>query len=137
MGEKSIQQAFSAEPYITNILPKLTKACGLKEFRRFNTPFPEEYYYPELDESVFISFEKISIYKSLLGSANWIITLGRFDISYATNVLSRYSMEPREGHYQGLQRVFGYLRQRPHDKLLINVGKVPIKENLDLKRKAD
>ena len=77
------------------------------------------------------------IYKSQLGSAIWIITLGRFDISFATNALSRYSMKPREGHYQALQRVFGYLRQRPNGKLLIDIGKVPIKENLDLNGKAD
>ena len=67
--KEGIQQAFSAEIYITNILPKLAKSCGLEEFRKFNTAFHEEYY-PELDETEFISFEKISIYKSLLGSAN-------------------------------------------------------------------
>src|SRR6476661_7082688 len=97
-------QAFSAETYITNILPKLAKSCGLEEFRKWNTPFYEEYY-PELDESEFISPDNITIYKSLLGSANWIITLGRFDIAYTTNMLSRYTMKPREGHLSALQRV--------------------------------
>ena len=46
-------------------------------------------------------------------------------------------MKPREGHYLALQRVFGYLRQRPNGKLLIDVGDVPIREDLDLKGKAD
>src|SRR5688500_11975755 len=85
--KEDIQQAFSVETYNTNILPKLAKSCGLEEFRKFNTPFHEGYY-PELDESDFISIEKISFYKSLLKSANWIITLGRFYISYPTNELS-------------------------------------------------
>src|SRR5687768_17379549 len=67
--EEGNQQAFSAEIYITNILPKLAKSCRLEEFKMFNTPFHEEYY-PELDRSEFISFKKIFIYKSLLGSAN-------------------------------------------------------------------
>ena len=108
--KEGIHQVFSAETYITNVLPKLAKSCGLEEFRKWNTPFHEEYY-PEMDETEFLPVDKITIYKSLLGSANWIITLGRFDISYATNVLSRYTMKPREGHYIALQRVFGYLRQ--------------------------
>ena len=69
-----IQQAFLAKTYITNILPKLAKSCGLEVFRKSNTQFHEEYY-PKLDETEFISFNKISIYKSLLGSAIWIITL--------------------------------------------------------------
>jgi hypothetical protein len=53
--------------------------------------------------------DQITVYKSLLGSANWIVTLGRFDIAYAVNTLSRYTMAPREGHLYALQRVFGYL----------------------------
>ena len=134
--KEGIYQAFSAETYIINVLPKLAKSCGLEEFRKWNTPFFKEYY-PELDESEFISEDKITIYKSLLGSANWIITLGRFDIAYATNVLSRYTMKPREGHYLALQRVFGYLRQRPHGKILIDVNEIPVREKLDLNGKAD
>ena len=67
---------------------------------------------PELDETDLLSDDQISIYKSLLGSANWIITLGRFDIAYATNTLSRYSMAPRKGHMKAMHRVFGYLRNK-------------------------
>ena len=72
-------------------------------------PFHEDYH-AELDESNLVPPEKISLYQSLLGSVNWIITLGRFDISYAINTLSRYSMAPREGHMKAMHRVFGYLR---------------------------
>src|SRR5687767_3735345 len=64
LEKEDIQQAFSAETYTTNILPKLAKSCGIEESRKFNTPFHEDYY-PELDESEFISCKKISIYKSL------------------------------------------------------------------------
>src|SRR5688500_14503421 len=46
-------------------------------------------------------------------------------------------MKPREGHYLALQRVFGYLRQRPYGKILIDVNDIPVRENLDLKGKAD
>ena len=72
-----------------------------------------EEYHPELDDSPLVPPEKISLYQSLLGSANWIITLGRFDINYAINTLSRYSMATREGHIQAMHRVFGYLRKLP------------------------
>ena len=33
-----------------------------------------------------------------MGSAQWAITLGRFDIQYATNTLARFAQQPREGH---------------------------------------
>ena len=71
------------------------------------------------------------IFQSLLGSANWIITLGRFDIAYAVNSLSRYSVAPREGHMIALQRVFGYLRQRAKGRILVDVKEAPVRGDLD------
>lgn len=48
------------------------------------------------------------------------MTLGRFDIAYATSTLARYSMAPREGHLLAMKRIFGYLRNYPQGELLIN-----------------
>lgn len=134
--KEGINQAFSAETYITNVKPKLAKSCELEEFRKWNMPFSEEYY-PELDDIPSLSMEKISIYKSLLGSASWIITNGRFDIAYSTNVLARYIIQPREGNYIAPQRVFCYLRQRSYGMLFFDVDKVPIRDELDLEGKTD
>ena len=133
---EGISAAFSAETYITNVLPKLAKLCELDDFKKYTTPFHEEYH-PELDETPLIPPEKISLYQSLLGSANWIITLGRFDISYATNTLSRYSMAPREGHMHAMQRVFGYLRVLPKGKILIDVSHPMVREQVDVTKNHD
>ncbi len=117
--KENISTAFSAETYITNALPKLAETCGLQQFHKPSVPFFEDYH-PELDTSDLLDSRNITIYKSLLGSANWIITLGRFDIAFAVNTLSRYSMAPREGHLKALQKVFGYLRTKPKGKILID-----------------
>jgi hypothetical protein len=118
---EGISAAFSAETYIKNVLPKLAKLCGLEDFRKWNTPFCDQYH-AELDESPLVPPDMISLYQSLLGSANWIVTLGRFDINYAINTLSRYSMAPREGHVKAMHRVFGYLRNVPKGKIVIDVS---------------
>ena len=73
--------AFSVETYIKNCLPRLTSMCGMSEFKKYNTPFHEEYH-PELDTTDLLEPLEISQYKSLVGSGNWLITLGRFDIQY-------------------------------------------------------
>ena len=109
--KENIDSAFSAETYICNALPKLAKLCEVEDFKKYNIP-SDEMYHPEMDESPLLPPEKISLYQSLLGSANWIITLGRFDIHYAVNTLSRYSMAPREGHLKAMHRIFGYLRYK-------------------------
>jgi hypothetical protein len=42
--KEDITMAFSAETYNANALPKLAKSCGLQDFKKFNTPFAEDYH---------------------------------------------------------------------------------------------
>ena len=84
---------------------------GWKEFSkaRWKSPFDENYH-AELDNTDLCDAILASKYRSLIGSANWIVTLGRFDIAFATATLARYCMAPRMGHYQAAQSIFGYLK---------------------------
>ena len=66
--------------------------------------------HPELDTSALLDPINASKYRALIGSANWLVTLGRFDIQFATNALARFSMAPREGHLAMVKRIFGYLK---------------------------
>ena len=66
---EGISAAFSAETYISNALPKLAKLCGLETFKKYGTPFSEEYH-SELDSTPLVPPELISLYQSLLGSAD-------------------------------------------------------------------
>ena len=79
--------------------------CGIPEFKKWKTPFSEDYH-AELKTSELLSPPEISKYKSLIGSGNWLITLGRFDIQYAISTLSQYSMAPRKGHMIALHSVW-------------------------------
>jgi hypothetical protein len=122
--EKDLQEdgcvlGLSAKTYIKNAQFKLQKLFGGGPFHKAKTPM-SEHYHPEADETKLLGPEDITRYRALLGSANWIVTLGRFDIAYATSTLARFSMAPREGHLAALKRVFGYLRVFPNGELLIN-----------------
>jgi hypothetical protein len=125
-NREGIFTAFSAETYIRNCLPRLATMCEMKEFKKYNTPISEELH-PELDNSEFLEPLDISKYKSLIGSANWLITLGRFDIQFAISTLSQYSMAPRKGHMIALHRVFGYLARYMDGKIAIDVDDPPIR----------
>ena len=54
--------------------------------------------------------DEVSKYRMLIGSMNWAVTLGRFDVYYAAATMARYSIAPREGHLKTVLRVFGYLK---------------------------
>ena len=124
--KENISTAFSAETYIRNALPRLAKACGVEQFRICRTPFSDQYH-PEHDESPLLDEKNITLYKSLIGSANWIVTLGRFDIAYSVSTFARYSMAPREGHLENLKKLFGYLRGKAHGKILIDISEPPVR----------
>src|SRR5687768_560198 len=131
--KEGISTALSAETYITNIVDKLAKMVGVAEFPkgRFKTPMADEYY-SELDESDLCTPMEGSKYRSLIGSANWIVALGRFDIAYATSTLARYCSMPKVGHYKAAQRIFSYLRMFPSGKLLIDVGQPPVRDQIKI-----
>ena len=125
--KEGVHTAFSAETYIKNCIPKLLVMCGVPEFKKVKTPFHEEYH-PELETTDLLSPTDISKYKSLIGSGNWLITLGRFDIQFAISTLSQYSMAPRKGHMQALQRVFGYLKHYADGMIPIDIASAPIRD---------
>src|SRR5688500_10049992 len=132
--KEGITTALSAETYIENIVDKLAKMVGVTEFPkgRFKTPMNEDY--PELDNSDLCCPVEASKYRSLIGSANWIVALGRFDIAYATSTLARYSTVPRKGHYKEAQRIFSYLRKFPHGRILIDGTDPPIRNYIKFER---
>ena len=44
--------------------------------------------HPEVDDSPFLDEGGHHKFRSMIGSANWLITLGRFDIAYSVNSFS-------------------------------------------------
>ena len=79
----------------------------------------EDKYHPELDDSPLCDGGKASIFRFIIESLNWIITLGRFDVQQATNSLSRFNMAPREGHFTKAVRILGYLKKLSKRTIII------------------
>ena len=60
------------------------------------------------------------MYRSMVGSLNWLVSIGRFAIQFLVTILARYSHAPREGHLKGAIRVLGYVKKFSKAKLLID-----------------
>ena len=67
-------------------------------------------YHPEIDDSDFLVGDQVSLYRMMVGSLNWLVTLERHDIHYATGSLARHMMMPREGHLHAMRRLLEYLQ---------------------------
>jgi hypothetical protein len=94
--KEGVTTALSAKTYIKNVLEKMEHLFG-GAFATWDTPMAQDLH-PELDDSPFLNSGEASKFRTLNGSANWMITLGRFDIHYAIQALSHFDMAPRQGH---------------------------------------
>ena len=54
--------------------------------------------HPEFDDSELLNEEGIKKYQSMIGTCQWAISLGRFDILTAVMTMSQFRIAPRVGH---------------------------------------
>jgi len=82
--------------------------------------------HPELDTSDLLDNAGIQIYQSLIGSLQWAIQIGRFNIATAVMTLSRFRACPRQGHLDRshrTKRVIGYLSKFKYGVIRIHTDK--------------
>ena len=70
--------------------------------------------HPELDDSELLDADGVQKYQSIIGSLQWAISLGRFDIATAVMTLSGFRACPRVGHLERAKRVVSYLSVMKH-----------------------
>ena len=110
----------SARTYIKNICEKIEKLFGIT-LKNYGSPM-ETGDHPEIDETDLLAPQEISQYQMLVGCAQWTVTLGRYDVQYATNTLARYGTTPREGHLKRMLRLFGYLKHHQKYRIAFDNG---------------
>jgi hypothetical protein len=97
----------SPTEYIEKLIKNYEKSFGIKP-KEFASPL-ERGDHPELDMSELCNTEQVAQYQSMIGSLQWIITIGRFDRYTAVMTMSGFHIAPRIGHLERLRRIYGYL----------------------------
>jgi hypothetical protein len=72
-----------------------------------------------------------SRYRAIIGSLNWAVILGRFNVMYATNTLARFSMAPGLGHLEADKRILGYLQKYSDYRILVNPNRLDMKSAVE------
>ena len=115
--ETKYTYALSAKTFISTLIPRVEAVVG--SFQHHMFPMDPSYR-PESDKTELLTGEEISFYRMMIGSAMWAVTLGRYDIQYATISLARYNQAPRRGDYKVAVRVIGYLKHYSKARILID-----------------
>ena len=99
--------------YIARMNDSYVRIFGEEPKQKWSSPL-EKNDHPELDTSELLDIEGIRIYMSMIGAAQWLVTLGRFDVQTAVMTLSSFRVAPRQGHLDRLKRVYGYVAKTSH-----------------------
>ena len=101
--------------YIEKMLDNYKRMFGSLP-RKAHSPLVQNDH-PELDTSELLDYDGIKMYQSLIGALQWVIQIGRWDITTAVMTMSRFRAAPRTGHLERVQRIHGYLRKFKHGVL--------------------
>jgi hypothetical protein len=78
--------------------------------------------HPELNNTPILNNNGHKKYQILIGMLNWIVTIGRLDVCYATtSSLARFTTCPRERHLKRAKQVLGYLKKQPNQCIMANL----------------
>jgi len=94
--------------YIDKMIANYESMFGEKPKQNVSSPL-EKNDHPELDTSELLQPDDVQKYQSVIGSLQWAISLGRFDIATTVMTLSGYRALPQKGHLDWAKRVCGYL----------------------------
>ena len=112
---------YAPRKYIEKILDNYKRIFGQNP-KQASSPLVKGDH-PELDTSELLDTENVKIYQSLIGALQWVIQIGRFDISTSVMTLSRFRALPRQGHLDRVKRIHGYLSKMRHGLVRIRTEK--------------
>jgi hypothetical protein len=105
-----------------NMIIELLKQCGMDQSKPVSTPMDhKQFFVPNQKEVFYEKFSELS-YESIIGSLLYIANNFRPDISYAVSILSQFTSNPSELHFQGIKRILRYLNGTKDYGLIFRKG---------------
>jgi hypothetical protein len=119
----------------------MSSAKYVKEAVRLNKRLPNKVptplssgYRPELDVSPLLKDEEANYYQQLIGVLRWAVELGRIDIAFPIAIMSKYLVQPREGHLNELFHLFGYLKSHDRSRIVLDASRPKVDESRFVKQ---
>ena len=113
---------YAPKKYLEKMMDGYTRMFGeAPSSNNISSPL-EKGDHPELDTSEFLDEEGQQKYQSIIGSMQWAISLGRFDLSVAIMTLSAYRASPRKGHLDRAKRIYSYLAKMRHATIRVRTN---------------
>jgi hypothetical protein len=94
---------------LNKAIAMVKEACDEKLNKKYTSPLPPNYH-PELDTSLLLNKDGVSLYASYIGILQWAAELRRVNLAHSVALLSCFRCAPCEGHMDTVLRIFGYVK---------------------------
>ena len=89
--------------------------------KEYNSPL-EKNDHSEIDMSEELDDSGRTIYMSLIGQLQWLVTLGRYDVATSVMTMPRFRAAPKKGHLDRVKRISGYVRRFQKGCIRVRTG---------------
>jgi hypothetical protein len=108
----------SSTKYVEKLMMNYERMFGQHPKKNISSPL-EKGDHPETDSSELLDYKGIQMYQSMIGALQWMVTIGRLDITTAVMTMSGFRVAPRIGHLERLKRIYGYLSKMRHSAIRV------------------
>ena len=109
---------YGCKTYATEAIAKVERMFGT--IAKETTPLPTTDCHPEMDQSPLLDLDGHRKFQMLLGMLQWLMAIGRPDLSQVVACLNRFGAAPREYHLDLAVRCFGFIKQVPNPVIAID-----------------
>jgi hypothetical protein len=78
--------------------------------------------HPETYSSNLLDAKVIQMYQSMIGALQWMVTIGRLDITTAVMNMSGFRVAPCTSHLERVKRNYGYLSKMLHSAICVRTN---------------
>ena len=114
--DKNGTMCSSPSKYIEKMESTFARLFPNEDLVHKSSPLPVNDH-PEIDTTSLLGEDGIKIYQSMVGAAQWIVSLGRFDIAVQVMTMSSFRAAPRQGHLERMKHIYGYISKMRHGTL--------------------
>ena len=100
----------SSHEYIQQAVDGVKHLTSREKLKTYDTHTVEKWTL-ELDATPLLDAAGKKLYQRLIVIGVWLVCVGRFNIHFTINQLSRFTHEPQEGHLEDAIHVFGFLKK--------------------------
>jgi len=102
-----------AKKYFDQLVNSYVDMYGVKPKQTVTSPL-EKWCHPEVDTSEILCINDVKKHQYLIGSLQWVVSLGRLEVATTVMTMSKFRVEPKQGHLDYVRWIVAYISKMKH-----------------------